>query len=68
MSTIDKEYYQQQYLSSMVRTKKIFQSNVDRWNRAKDLQAKEILIEHARRNGLPIKDEVNNGIRLAKRI
>lgn len=65
MSVIDKQYYQQQYLSSMIRTERLFKANVDRWNRAKDLQAKEILIEHAKRAGLPIKPEVNDGERLA---
>lgn len=67
MSVIDKQYYQQQYLSSMIRTERLFKANVDRWNRAKDLQAREILIEHAKRAGLPINNEVNDGIRLAER-
>lgn len=51
----------------MIRTERLFKANVDRWNRAKDLQAREILIEHAKRAGLPINNEVNDGIRLAKR-
>jgi len=61
VSQINKEYYQQQYLASMVRTKRIFQENVERWNKPKDEQAKAIMLEHARRNNLPINPEVMDG-------
>lgn len=61
MSSIDKTYYQQQYLSSMVRTQRLFQENVARWNRAKDEEAKRMLLEHAKQSKLPINQEVNDG-------
>ena len=61
MSQIDKEYYQQQYLSSMVRTQMLFKKNVERWNRPKDEQAKAIMLEHARRANVPINPEVMDG-------
>ena len=61
MSQINKEYYQQQYLASMVRTQRLFQENVKRWNQPKDEQAKAILLEHARRANLPVNPEVTNG-------
>lgn len=61
MSGIDKEYYQQQYVSSLVRTNNLFQANVERWNRKKDQQLAEILSEHAKRAGTTINPEVSNG-------
>ena len=61
MSQINKEYYQQQYLASMTRTKRLFQANVDRWNKPKDEQAKAVLLEHAKRANIPINPEVIDG-------
>ena len=62
MSQINKEYYQQQYLASMVRTQRWFQQNVDRWNRTKDEQAEAILLEHAKRAKIIPASEVDHEI------
>jgi len=61
VSQINKEYYQQQYLSSMVRTQGWFQKNVERWNRPKDEQAIAIMLEHAKRANIPVNPEVMDG-------
>jgi hypothetical protein len=45
----------------MVRTQRLFQENVARWNRAKDEEAKRMLLEHAKQSKLPINQEVNDG-------